>query len=334
MNKTILIIASTALLVAAGLFRAESATLNDIPAPVHDAFAKWSMEHGRNYSSPSEKTYRLAVFYKNFLRIHAENMTAQGYKLGLNKFSDLTKKEFLTKHTGFRFKPTQRNEVALNQLNQPAGIDWVTNGAVVGIKDQGQCGSCWAFSATVATEAAWKIKGNALTSLSEQQLVDCSGSYGNQGCNGGWMDYAFKYVKDNGQVSEASYPYTAMQGTCQAAGKTKVVPTLSGAGYVDVPANSGQALTNAVTQQVVSVAIDAYGIMSYTSGIFAGTCGTQLNHGVAAVGYGVENGTLFWRVRNSWGTNWGEQGYFRAVRSLATGPGICGIQMASSYPTV
>jgi Cathepsin propeptide inhibitor domain (I29) len=117
MNKTILIIASTALLVAAGLFKAESATLNDIPAPVHDAFAKWSMEHGRNYSSPSEKTYRLAVFYKNFLRIHAENMTAQGYKLGLNKFSDLTKKEFLTKHTGFRFKPTERNEVTLNNSN-------------------------------------------------------------------------------------------------------------------------------------------------------------------------------------------------------------------------
>jgi KDEL-tailed cysteine endopeptidase len=148
------------------------------------------------------------------------------------------------------------------------------------------------------------------------------------------MDYAFKYVKDNGQVSEANYPYTAMQGTCQAAGKPKVVPTLSGAGYVDVPANSGQALTNAVGQQVVSVAIDAYGIMSYTAGIFAGACGTQLNHGVAAVGYGIENGTLFWRVRNSWGTNWGEQGYFRAVRSLAAGPGICGIQMASSYPTV
>lgn len=145
------------------------------------------------------------------------------------------------------------------------------------------------------------------------------------------MDYAFAYIKDNGIVSEADYAYTALDGNCKAAGKSVVTKVT---GFVDVPVNDGKQLTNAVQKTVVSVAIDAYGIMSYTSGIYAGACGTALNHGVTAVGYGVENGTLYWLVRNSWGTSWGEQGYFRAIRSLDAGPGICGIQMASSYPTV
>jgi KDEL-tailed cysteine endopeptidase len=144
------------------------------------------------------------------------------------------------------------------------------------------------------------------------------------------MDYAFNYIKDNGIQAESAYPYTAVQGSCQGTG----TPVTSVTGYTDVPHNDGQQLTNAVTNTVVSVAIDAYGIMSYHSGIFNGTCGTALNHGVAAVGYGVDNGTMYWLVRNSWGTAWGEQGYFRAIRTTGTGPGICGIHMAASYPSV
>jgi C1A family cysteine protease len=238
MNKTILIIASTALLVAAGLFNAESANLNDIPAPVHAAFAKWANDHGKNYATPSERTFRLANFYKTYLRVTAENMTAVGYKMGLNQFSDLTKNEFLTKFTGFNFQKTQRNNaVQVENLTQPpANVDWVQAGAVVGVKNQGQCGSCWAFSAVAALEAANKIKNGSLVSMSEQQLVDCSGSYGNQGCNGGWMDYAFAYVKDNGITSEAAYGYTGVQGSCAAAGKPIVTKAT---GYTDVPANSG-----------------------------------------------------------------------------------------------
>ena len=269
------------------------------------------------------------MFYKNYLTITATNLVASGYKMGLNQFSDLTKEEFLTKHTGLRFKSAPRNEKVLSGLTQAANKDWRTEGAVNPIKNQGQCGSCWAFSATAATEAAWKIKGNSLLDLSEQALVDCSGSYGNYGCNGGWMDYAFQYNKDKGTALTSAYPYTAVTGTCQA-----YTTQFKGTGYFDVPVNDGTQLTNAVTSTVVSVAIDAYGIMSYTSGIFNGPCGTSLNHGVAAVGYGNQNGQLYWIVRNSWGTSWGEQGYFRMVRDLGAGAGMCGIQMASSYPTV
>lgn len=332
MNKFIVIIAATALLVAAGLFKVESANANDIPAPVHAAFAKWSMKHGKSYGSPSERTFRLAVFYKNLLRISAEKLTAETYTVALNQFSDLTKEEFLTKHTGVRFQAKERKPVRIeNNLKQSGNVNWVDAGAVVGIKNQGQCGSCWAFSAIVATEAAYKIAGNTLTSLSEQQLVDCSGAQGNHGCNGGWMDYAFNYIQASGIVAESDYAYTAVQGSCAAAGKTVVTHVT---GFTDVPHNDGQQLTNAATNTVVSVAIDAYGIMSYSSGIFNGTCGTALNHGVAVVGYGVESGTMYWLVRNSWGTSWGEQGYFRMIRNLGTGAGICGIQMAASYPTM
>jgi len=145
------------------------------------------------------------------------------------------------------------------------------------------------------------------------------------------MDYAFNYIKDQGIALQTAYPYTAVTGSCM---NPKPARQFKGTGYFDVPVNDGTQLTNAVTTTVTSVAIDAYGIMSYTSGIFNGPCGTSLNHGVAAVGYGNQNGTLYWVVRNSWGTSWGEQGYFRMVRDLGTGPGMCGIHMASSYITV
>lgn len=176
------------------------------------------------------------------------------------------------------------------------------------------------------------IRTKNLTSLSEQQLVDCD-TKDNAGCNGGLMDYAFQYIaKHGGVAAEAAYPYRARQGKC----KVKAAPAVvSIDGYEDVPANDEAALRKAVANQPVAVAIEASGshFQFYSEGVFTGACGTELDHGVAAVGYGIAaDGTKYWIVKNSWGPEWGEKGYIRMARDVDAKEGICGIAMEPSYP--
>ena len=211
-----------------------------------------------------------------------------------------------------------------------AAIDWRDKGAVTPVKDQGQCGSCWAFSATGAMEGAYFNKAFELNSLSEQQLVDCATKEGNQGCNGGLMDYAFTYAKAHQMDVEADYPYKAKDGTCSAKG---TIATLSG--YQDVTANDPVALSKALESGPVSIAVDASGLawQFYSGGIVHRFCGTDLDHGVLLVGQGTEGSTDYWIIKNSWGPNWGEQGYIRVQRKMdTTGPGVCGEQQQPSYP--
>ncbi|KAJ1703378.1 hypothetical protein LUZ63_003157 [Rhynchospora breviuscula] len=310
--------------------------------PLLATYEKWMGEFGRVYSSDTEKQHRFEVFKTNFQFIESMNkQPGLTYTVGLNEFADLTNEEFVTKYVGFKSPSTPKKATPFKYANlttAPTCVDWRSSGAVTPVKNQGNCGSCWSFSATGAMEGINKIKTGTLLSLSEQELVDCDTSC--SGCNGGYMDYAFQWVILNGGITtESDYPYTS--GSTGTAGSCNYPKTYDYAvsllSYQDVTTYCESCLKNAVANQPVSVAIEASGsaFQFYQSGIFTGSCGTNLDHGVLVVGYGpCSTGTAYWIVKNSWGTSWGESGYIRMQRNVASTAGLCGIAMEPSYPTM
>jgi len=260
----------------------------------------------------------------------------------INQFADMLPYEFSTHHNGLRMELRNLTEHKLSAASfiepenilVPEEFDWREQGAVTAVKDQGQCGSCWAFSATGSLEGQNFRKTGELVSLSEQNLLDCSSSYGNEGCNGGLMDNAFKYIQENhGIDTEDTYPYEAEDDTC------KYDPSNKGAedkGYVDLPKGNEQKLKAAVaTIGPISIAIDAshQSFQFYASGIyFERACSEEsLDHGVLIVGYGTENGKDYWLVKNSWGAQWGHEGYIKMARNRNNN---CGVASSASYPIV
>lgn len=304
-------------------------------------YERWRSHHTISRSL-EEKLTRFNVFKHNVKFIHNFNKEDQPYKLKINKFADMTNHEFKSAYASSKIDHHRilRGHVHGNTsfmyekvTTVPTSVDWRKNGAVNPVKDQGQCGSCWAFSTIVAVEGINAIKTKHLVSLSEQELVDCDTTE-NQGCNGGLMDLALKFIKQNGGITtEASYPYKAKDGKCDTTKENAPAVTIDG--HEDVPPNNEDALLKAVANQPVSVAIDAEGsaFQFYSEGVFTGSCGTELDHGVAIVGYGTTvDGTKYWIVRNSWGSEWGEQGYIRIQRGIRSKKGKCGIAMTPSYP--
>ncbi|KAL3321913.1 hypothetical protein AABB24_039500 [Solanum stoloniferum] len=304
-------------------------------------YESWLIEHGKSYNALGEKDKRFQIFKDNLKYIDEQNSVPnQSYKLGLTKFADLTNEEYRSIYLGTKSSGDRRrlskniSDRYLPKVGDslPESVDWRDKGVLVGVKDQGSCGSCWAFSAVAAMESINAIVTGNLISLSEQELVDCDKSY-NQGCDGGLMDYAFEFVINNGGIdSEEDYPYKERNGVCDQYRKNAKVVVIDS--YEDVPVNNEKALQKAVAHQPVSIALEAGGrdFQHYKSGIFTGKCGTAVDHGVVAAGYGTENGLDYWIVRNSWGADWGEKGYLRVQRNVASSSGLCGLAIEPSYP--
>jgi len=302
---------------------------------LHQEFAGFVRKYNKEYEI-EEVEQKFQTFVQNWKFIESHNAEGHSFKVGMNEFGDLTNEEFTSMYLGLNEVP--RDYLRGQNLHKaPEGqvladsVDWRTQGAVTDVKNQAQCGSCWAFSATGSMEGAHQISTGKLVSLSEQQLVDCSRSEGNMGCNGGLMDSAFEYViKNNGITTEDNYPYTARDGSCQQSGMAAAA-TISG--YTDVPQRDEKSLMSAVNQQPVSIAIQASGMsfQFYTSGIFDHSlCGHNLDHGVLLVGYDTNSDGDYWIVKNSWGESWGNAGYIWFVRDKD----MCGLADSASYPTV
>lgn len=291
-----------------------------------------------------EDMFRMKIFMENKQKIAKHNQLftqgSKSFSLRMNKFGDMLHHEFVSVVNGFKRNYNQSlasGSMYLSPSNVvlPKMVDWREKGYVTPVKDQGQCGSCWSFSATGSLEGQHFRKTGRLVSLSEQNLVDCSTKYGNEGCNGGLMDQAFEYIEYNhGIDTEESYPYKGKQGKChyhkQNRGATDT-------GFVDVPSGDETKLQEALaTIGPVSVAIDASheSFQFYHQGVYnEPDCDSQeLDHGVLVVGYGTtEDGNDYWIVKNSWGTTWGEEGYIKMARNKNN---QCGIATQASYPLV
>ena len=305
---------------------------------IFKAFNEFIVKYEKTYNSQAEFNARLAIFTKNFNRLHNYKGTRKStHSVGVTKFFDMSPQEF--KNTYLNLKTSVLSQVlseatVVNVEKEPlqASVDWRTKGAVYAVKDQGQCGSCWAFSTAANIEGQNFIKHKTLIPLAEQQLVDCDHN-GDQGCNGGLMENAFAYLKSAGGImGQADYKYTAREGTCRFK-KTSVKVVVTG--FVKPSSDDETALATFLGKTgPLAVALNAEPLQYYDGGIFnpdESECDPQgIDHAVTMVGYGSENGQDFWIVKNSWGASWGEQGYFR----IARGTGACGINTMASSATI
>ncbi|TVU16456.1 hypothetical protein EJB05_40022 [Eragrostis curvula] len=323
-----------------------------------DRFHRWMEKHNRSYPTAEEKRHRFEVYRQNVEHIEATNREGKlSYTLGENQFTDLTSEEFLATYAS-RFElpdvadddedggddmviTTRAGDVTeggnaagrVNVSEVPESWDWRQLGAVTPVKNQGTCGSCYAFAVVAAVESLHQINTGELVSLSEQQLVDCTG----YGCTIGRSDGSYKWIGKNGGITTgADYPYTGQQGACDATKLTHHAATIRN--WRPIVRKDEVKLMEAVKRQPVTVNIEASAaFQSYESGVFSGPCGYKPNHIVAIVGYGTDDATgkKYWIVKNSYGQSWGMGGYILMEREFPDDPrGLCSLAMYAQYPTL
>jgi C1A family cysteine protease len=319
----------------------ESHSLHE--STMRDLFSQWKDSNGKHYSSQLEHEERFKIFIDNYNYAKSYNSDPQHTEiLGLTVFADLTNQEFRAlisrnHNLGLRSKQIRESveDVEIDVTGLPASVDWRTKGVILPDFIQGQCGSCWAIVAAQTLSSLNAIKGGTLTAYSVQQIMDCSNSFGNQGCNGGLPDQAFNYTSQYGVQTAASYPYLAVDGKKCNYNKSDVV--YKNTGWMNVPPGNSVALAAALVNQPVSVAIEAASqvFQMYKGGVITSMqCGTELDMSILAVGYSSENNQDYWILQNQWGANWGLQGYVYVAKGNSTkNPGICGVAQESNYPT-
>jgi cathepsin L len=294
-------------------------------------FMQYVAKFGKNYASVQEFEHRLETWGVKDAFIKAHDASLHGYTAAHNQFSDWTDAEwdaFLTHQQ----EPEDVVEEEPVEDFVGSEVNWVTAGCVNAIKDQGQCGSCWAFSGVSTFESEVCITNtDSLPNLSEQQQVDCNTRC--YGCNGGWGYMVFDYYENYAAMKEAAYPYTAKDGVCQYSSSNNT--GLGDRSYSRVSKNSPSSMKSALDSHTlsVSVAASSYAFQTYSSGVFAdSTCGTYTNHATNVVGWGTDGSTEYWLMRNSWGTSWGDNGYMKLA--IVDGHGYCAIQTAPYYPNM
>uniref|UniRef100_A0A8C5WIC9 Cathepsin S n=1 Tax=Leptobrachium leishanense TaxID=445787 RepID=A0A8C5WIC9_9ANUR len=319
------------------------ATVNALIDPALDNhWQLWKKVHNKEYENMREDLTRRVTWEKNmkFIMLHnlEHSMGLHSYDLGINHLMDMTNEELVDTMAGLVVPPRAlRTGSSANKWNStqkadlPDSVDWREKGCVTNVKNQGACGSCWAFSAVGALEGQLQLKTGTLVSLSPQNLVDCSSKYGNKGCSGGFMTQAFQYIIDNAGIdSDSFYPYTAQNQNCHydPAGKASTC-----AKYTEVNPGTEDTLKQALaTIGPISVAIDARrpSFYFYKSGVYEDPeCSQDVNHGVLAVGYGNMDGKDYWLLKNSWSEKYGDQGYIRIARNHGN---LCGVASYPSYP--